>query len=135
MFLINLYYKMDRNKIRSVLMTPSTHSTQQTFAQSYKKKWVANEDFIECKLIFIRTRVHYYKNFWPHGPIVGSLPHTGHPLWNLAGAAVPGHVCHSLLQVIKIRRIIVVVILLLLAAVVILVVLAAAVLPLSLIHI
>ena len=30
MFLINLYYKMDRNKIRSVLMTPSTHSTQQT---------------------------------------------------------------------------------------------------------
>ena len=63
MFLINLYYKMDRNKIRSVLMTPSTHNTQQTFAQSYKKKWVANEDFIECKLIFIRTRVHYYKNF------------------------------------------------------------------------
>ena len=61
MFLINLYYKMDRNKIRSVLMTPSTHSTQQTFAQSYKKKWVANEDFIECKLIFIWTRVHYYK--------------------------------------------------------------------------
>lgn len=50
MFLINLYYKMDRNKIRSVLMTPSTHNTQQTFAQSYKKKWVANEDFIECKL-------------------------------------------------------------------------------------
>ncbi len=46
MFLINLYYKMDRNKIRSVLMTPSTHSTQQTLAQSYKKKWVANEDFI-----------------------------------------------------------------------------------------
>ena len=51
MFLINFYYKMDRNKIRSVLMTPSTHNTQQTFAQSYKKKWVANEDFIECKLI------------------------------------------------------------------------------------
>ena len=126
MFLINLYYKMDRNKIRSVLMTPSTHSTQQTFAQSYKKKWVANEDFIECKLIFIRTRVHYYKNFWPHGPTVGSLPHTGHPLRNLGRAAVPGHVCHLLLQVV--RRIIVVVIL---AAVVILVVLAAAVLLLA----
>ena len=65
MFLINLYYKMDRNKIRSVLMTPSTHSTQQTCpihsAQSYKKKWVANEDFIVCKLIIIWTSVHYYK--------------------------------------------------------------------------
>ena len=130
MFLINLYYKMDRNKIRSVLMTPSTHSTQQTFAQSYKKKWVANEDFIECKLIFIWTRVHYYKIFGRHmDRPVGSLystPHTGHPLWNLDGATEPGHVCHSLLQVV--RRIIVVVIL---AAVVILVVLAAAVLLLA----
>ena len=54
MFLINLYYKMDRNKIRSVLMTPSTQHTADmphTLAQSYKKKWVANEDFIVCKLI------------------------------------------------------------------------------------
>ena len=65
---------------------------------------------------------------------MGSLPHTGHPLWNLAGAAVPGHVCHSLLQVIKIRGIIVVVFLLLLAAVVILVVLAAAVLLLAVVE-
>ena len=40
---------MDRNKIRSVLMTPSTQHTADmphTLAQSYKKKWVANEDFI-----------------------------------------------------------------------------------------
>ena len=135
MFLINLYYKMDRNKIRSVLMTPSTHNTQQTFAQSYKKKWVANEDFIECKLIFIWTRVHYYKIFgrmdrpWDHCTLV-LAPHTGHPLWNLDGAAVPGRVRYGLLQVIKVRRFIVV-ILLLLAAVVILVVLAAAVLLLA----
>ena len=128
MFLINLYYKMDRNKIRSVLMTPSTHNTQQTFAQSYKKKWVANEDFIECKLIFIRTRVHYYKNFWPHGPTVGSLPHTGHPLRNLGRATVPGHVCrHSLLQV----RIIIIVVLLLTAVVILVVLAAAAVLLLA----
>ena len=128
MFLINFYYKMDRNKIRSVLMTPSTHNTQQTFAQSYKKKWVANEDFIECKLIFIRTRVHYYKNFWPHGPTVGSLPHTGHPLRNLGRATVPGHVCrHSLLQV----RIIIIVVLLLTAVVILVVLAAAAVLLLA----
>merc|ERR1712155_62154 len=103
-----------------------------TLAQSYKKKWVANEDFIECKLIFIWTRVHYYKIFGrrmdrPVGSLY-STPHTGHPLWNLDGAAEPGHVCHSLLQVIIVRRIIVV---LLLAAVVILVVLAAAVLLLA----
>ena len=135
MFLINFYYKMDRNKIRSVLMTPSTHNTQQTFAQSYKKKWVANEDFIECKLIFIWTRVHYYKFLaaaWTDRGITVLVlaPHTCHPLWNLGGAAVPGRVRYGLLQVIKVRRFIVV-ILLLLAAVVILVVLAAAVLLLA----
>ena len=100
-----------------------------TLAQSYKKKWVANEDFIECKLIFIRTRVHYYKNFWPpHGPTVGSLPHTGHPLRNLGRATVPGHVCrHSLLQV----RIIIIVVLLLTAVVILVVLAAAAVLLLA----
>ena len=62
---------------------------------------------------------------WDHCTLV-LAPHTGHPLRNLGRAAVPGHVCHSLLQVV--RRIIVVVIL---AAVVILVVLAAAVLLLA----
>jgi len=65
---------------------------------------------------------------WDHCTLV-LAPHTGHPLWNLDGAAVPGRVCHSLLQVIIV--IIVVLILLLLAAVVILVVLAAAVLLLA----
>ena len=106
-----------------------------TLAQSYKKKWVANEDFIVCKLIFIWTSVHYYKFLaaWTDRGITVLVlaPHTGHPLWNLDGAAVPGRVCHSLLQVIIVRRIIVVLILLLLTAVVILVVLATAVLLLA----
>ena len=67
---------------------------------------------------------------WDHCTLV-LAPHTGHPLRNLDGAAVPGRVRYGLLQVIKIRRFIVVLILLLLAAVVILVVLAAAVLLLA----
>ena len=51
MFLINLYYKMDRNKIRSVLMTPSTQQTCHTLAQRYKKKWVDNDDFYCVQIV------------------------------------------------------------------------------------
>ena len=102
-----------------------------TLAQSYKKKWVANEDFIVCKLIIIWTSVHYYKKFlaaWTDRGITVLVlaPHTCHPLWNLSGAAVPGRVRYGLLQVIKVRRFIVLILLLL--VVVILVLVAAAVL-------
>ena len=66
---------MDRKKIRSVLMTPSTQHTADmphTLAQSYKKKWVANEDFYCVQIIIYWTIVHYYKIFgrmdrpWDH---------------------------------------------------------------------
>ena len=66
---------MDRKKIRSVLMTPSTHTQQtcHTLAQSYKKKWVANEDFYCVQIIIYWTIVHYYKIFGRMDQTVGSL--------------------------------------------------------------